>query len=67
MLDLSPTFHPDSIPIPKTLDHAYKWRFDALRGWLLKSRMSGFTYSPQAARTLFAPLTKDPGHGRQSD
>lgn len=55
MLDLSPQFHPESIPIPKGLDKAYAWRFDKIRGWLLKSRLTGFNYSPQAARTLFTP------------
>lgn len=61
MLDLSPTFHPEAIPIPKGLHNAYQWRFDALRGWLLKSRLSGFDYSPSAARTLFTPLTDPDG------
>lgn len=61
MLDLSPIFHPDQVPIPKALDKAYQWRFDALRGWLLKSRLSGFTYAPAAARTLFTPIRSDRG------
>lgn len=61
MLDLSPTFHPDQVPIPKSLNSAYQWRFDALRGWLLRSRLSGFTYAPAAARTLFTPLRDTSG------
>ncbi len=64
MIDLSPAFHPRHTPIPKGLDNAYQWRLDKIRGWLLKSRLTGFAYSPEAALTLFTPIS--PANGPRS-
>lgn len=56
MLDLSPTFQPENIPIPHPLKALFNWRKDR-REWYLFSYWSGRQYSIQAAKVLLgAPI-----------
>lgn len=52
MFDVTRPFNPPTdCPIPPSLKAAYSWRKDS-QGYSLKSRLTGLSYSPQAARVL---------------